>query len=259
MRKSLLLLVLLCGCATHPITGRNQLQALPALQAAYADARFVMSTEAWRIAAPLSCDEDCGDAERRKDFVRRVAQIGAELETVAKEMSPELAGRIGNFRIEVSDVLGVVTGSSAGGRIVMGSGLAGLQPSNTVLAFLIAREMAHVIARHEEENSGASILFSILGFLLPGFHVLARLGATTLGSGVLMSSWAAEQQREGDEIAIALLERAGVAASLIAIELASGIRRAKLPEGDWGARYLESAQHVARIADLRGLRLTSGP
>ena len=248
MRKSLFLVLLLSGCAIHPITGRNQILALPAAQAAYAEARFTLSTEVWRVAAPFSCGDDCSDADQLAHLSRRVALLGAELETLAHQVSPELAGRIGAFKFEVSDAPGAGTASSAGGRISIGSGLAALEPTDTVLAFLIAREMAHVIARHAEENSGASMLFSVLGFLLPGFHVLARFAATTAGSGVLTNSWAAEQQREGDEIAVALLERAGLTSPEIALALAHGLDHARLADNEWGARYLESAQHVSRIA-----------
>lgn len=248
MRKSLILVLLLSGCAIHPITGRNQIQALPAVQAAYADLTFTLSTEAWTIAAPLSCDPDCGGAQRAADLSRRVARLGGELEVLAHQMSPELKERIGSFRIEVSEVPGVATASSAGGRISIGAELAALEPTDAVLAFLIAREMGHVIARHAEENSGASMLFTVLGFLLPGFHALARFAATTVGSGVLRSSWAAEQQREGDEIAVALLARAGLAPPEVALALAHGLDHPRLAGNEWSARYLESVRHVGRIA-----------
>ena len=248
MKRSLLLVLLLSGCAVHPITGRNQIQALPAVQVAYADLGFAWSTEAWRVATPLSCDQDCGDAQRRADLSLRVERLGGELTARAHQLSPELKERIGAFNIEVNDVLGAGTASSAGGRISIGAGLSALEPTDTVLAFLIAREMAHVIARHAEENSGASMLFTVLGFLLPGFHVIARFAATTLGSGVLKSCWAAEQQREGDLIAVALLERAGRTPPEVALALAHGLNRARLADDEWGVRYLASAQHVARIA-----------
>ena len=64
----------------------------------------------------------------------------------------------------------------------------------------------------------------------------------------LTGSWAAQQQREADEIAIALLDRTGLSVRSVALGLEGGINRARLPEGEWGARYLESAQRVAAIA-----------
>ena len=244
----LLGLALLPGCSTHPITGRDQLLALPAVQVAHADMGFALSTGARLIAASPSCEQDCGGAEDLTRFAGRVETIGTRLEASARNISPELFGRIDGFQIEVNTALGVGTGSSAGGRIALGSGLAGLEPTDTVIAFLIAREMAHVIARHAEENSGASIVVSALSMLLPGINVIARLLASTLGSGALRDSWATQQQREADEIAIALLERTGLPALSVALGLESGVKRARLPDDEWGARYFESMQRVALIA-----------
>ena len=183
-----------------------------------------------------------GDADKIYDTAT------ARLEVIAREMAPDLFERIGKFRIEVNDALGAGTGSSASGRIVLGSGLARLEPDDSVIAFLVAREMAHVIARHAEEDSGASIVLSALGMLLPGFNIVARFVATTLGSRALTSSWAVQQQREADEIAVALLERSGLPARSVALGLENGIKRARLPDDEWGARYLESARRVAAIA-----------
>ena len=244
----LLGLALLAGCATHPITGRDQILALPSVQAAYSDVGFALSTGAQRITGPRSCWQGCSSDEAPAAFTGRIESIALQLEASARDLSPELFERIERFRIEVSPSLGIGTGSSAGGRIALGTGLIELEPSDTVLAFLIAREMAHVIARHEEENSGASMTFSALGFLLPGINVVAKFIASAVGSGALKSSWAAQQRQEADEIAIALLERGSISAHGVALELASGLIRARVPEDEWGVRYIESMQRVALIA-----------
>lgn len=244
----LLGLALLTGCTTHPITGREQILALPEIQGIYADMDYALSTIAQDITAPPSCEQDCGSAEDVANFPSRVKTIGTQLTASARDMSPEQFKRIGGFRIEVKESLGVGTGSSASGRIALGSGLARLEPTDTVIAFLIAREMAHVIARHAEENSGASIVFSALGMLVPGINVIVRLVATTLGAGMLKGNWATHQQREADEIALALLERIGLSARSVALGLERGVKQARLPDDEWGARYLESTQRVALIA-----------
>lgn len=239
-------LAVLCACSTHPITGRNQIASMPAVQA-YADATFALSSAAQHVTA-LPCEEACSSAEEIEAFAERVRETAAHLELAAREVSPELFERIGAFRVEVDDRLGVGSGSTAGGRVALGSGLAMLQPTDTVIAFLLAREMAHVIARHSEENSGASLVLSALGLLLPGFHVIARWVATAVGSGALQSTWAAQQQREADEIAVRLLELSGLPVLRVARSLESGVRRAQLPENAWGARYADSAQRVALMA-----------
>lgn len=229
-------LALLPACSTNPITGRDQILPLPAVQAAHADVGFALSSGPQR------------SAEDFAGFSRRAAAIGVRLEASARDMAPDLFERIGKFQIEMNDAIGVDTGSSAGGRIVLGTGLAGLELTDTVIAFLIAREMAHVIARHAEEDSGASIAFSVLGMLLPGVNFIARFVATRLGSSVVTDSWAAQQQREADEIAMELLEQTGLRARTVALELDIGINRERLPAGEWGKRYFESAQRAERIA-----------
>jgi Zn-dependent protease with chaperone function len=244
----LVALALLPGCSTNPITGRDQILALPAVQAAHADVSFALSTGAQSIAVAPACEQDCGEDIAR--FANRVAAIGARLEASARGMAPDVFERIEKFQIQVNDAAGAGTGSSAGGRIVLGTGLAWLEPTDGVIAFLVAREMAHVIARHAEENSGASIVFSVLGMLLPGFNLIARFVATRAGSSALAESWAVQQQREADEIALALLEVSGLPVRIVALELDIGIKRSRLPDDEWGARYLESAQRAERIAAL---------
>lgn len=230
------------------MTGRGQILALPAVQAAHADVAFAISTYGQGFAASPPCGPDCRNAGNPAMFAARVATIGARLERSARAVSPELPGRIGRFRIEVNDALGIGTGSSAGGRVALGSGLAGLEPTDTVIAFLIAREMAHVIGRHAEENSGASIVFSALSALLPGINVIVRLAASAAGSDALKRSWATQQQREADVIALLLLEHSGLSSSSVALDLATGIRGAGVPADEWGARYFESIRRVTVIA-----------
>jgi predicted Zn-dependent protease len=127
-----------------------------------------------------------------------------------------------------------------------------------VIAFLVAREMAHVIARHAEEDSGASLVLSALGALLPGFNVVERFVATTLGGDALKGSWEAKQQLEADEIAIALLERTGVSALSIARSLQDEAKHEHLPDSEWGARYAESLRRATLIATTSPRYTVSG-
>jgi Zn-dependent protease with chaperone function len=252
MRKvALVSLALAClsGCSTHPITGRDQIVAFPVVQRAHAEMGFALFTGAGPEAGDASCAPGCDGDGGRAQFARRVAAIGARLGAAARELSPADLGRMRRFRFEVNDALGSSTGSSAGGRIALGSGLALLEPTDTEIAFLVSREMAHVIARHAEENSGASLLFSVLGqLLLPGAHVIARLVATTIGSQALKGSWAAAQQREADDIAIALMARIGLPPFDLALALQDGAMHARLPAGAWSASYLASARYVDQLA-----------
>lgn len=231
------------------MTGRDQIVAVPAAQA-HADIGFAISNSARRISLAKPCRESCKDDDLLTSFILRVALVSAELETAARSLSPDAMSRIGSFVVSVDPELGVATGSSAGGRIALGAAIAQLEPADDAIAFLIGREMAHVIARHDEEDSGARIFSSALTTFIPGFSVVVKLLASTLGGGALMRSWAAEQRREADEIAVALLERAGRSTATVAQSLAATLKHAKLPEGEWATRYSESAARVALLAEL---------
>ena len=241
-------MALLSGCATHPLTGRDQIIVLPAVQALHADVSFAVATAANGAVPSPACEQPCSGAGDIAGFSARVAAIGARFEVSARAIAPETFERIAGFQIEVNDAMGVSTGSSAGGRVVLGAGLARLAPTDGVISFLIAREMAHVIARHAEENSGASIAFSVLGILFPGFNLIAKAIASKVGSSMLTGSWEAQQQREADEIAVALLEHSGLSAKIIALELDAGLANDRLPADAWGASYLASTRRVALIA-----------
>jgi hypothetical protein len=218
--------------------------ALPAVQA-HADIGFTLSSSARRLGDAQPCGDEC--SAQLRAFEAQVKRTGEALELAARAMSPDLFERITAFQVGVDPELGISTGSSARGRIALGKGIATLAPEDDVTAFLIAREMAHVIARHDEEDSGARIIFSALTTLLP-VTLIARVIASTLGSGALMGSWAEQQRREADEIALALLVRTGRSPSDISRALAGGLRKELLPEGDWTARFQDSTARVAAKA-----------
>ena len=247
-------ILILCGCTTHPITGRGQLVEFPAAQV-HAEAGYALSKSAKRMAETeaqiAGCNAACQDRQRR--FGARVAEIGKTLEAAARDMSPESVARIGAFDIGVDPEMDMATASSAGGRIALGAGLARLEPNDDVIAFLIAREMAHVIARHDEEDSGARIFFSAVTALLP-IALVARLVASMVGSGAMMGSWAGEQRREADEIAVALLVRTGRTVYGVGRSLANGLKTDRMPADEWTIRYKESAERVASVAEAEPQR-----
>ena len=248
-RTALLAAVLLCGCSTNPITGRDQMVEFPAVQA-HADVGFALSKSAKRIAETEAQMQVCNGPclARQERFAAQVAEAGKALQVAARDMSPDTFERIGAFDVGVDPDLGVATASSAGGRIALGAGLARLEPNDDVVAFLVAREMAHVLARHDEEDSGARIFFSAVTALLP-IALVVRLVASTLGSGAMMGSWAGDQRREADEIALALLVRTGRNVYGVSRSLARGIKVEGAPADEWTTRYKESAARVAAAAE----------
>lgn len=257
-------IAVLAGCAVNPSTGRNQLIALPAAQIAHADVSFSLAAVAQGLASASPCARTnhsepaanptlpaCPSAETTARFAQQVERIGAELATEARSLAPELFTRISAFQIGVETGIDAGTGSSAGGRIAVAADLAALDPTDDVVAFLIAREMGHVIARHGEEDSGARIAFSALTTIVPIGGLIVKLAASVVGSQALKTTWAERQRREADELALALLNRCQRSSDIIALNLRVGLKRERLPEGEWGGYFAQSIERVDAIAHAR--------
>jgi Zn-dependent protease with chaperone function len=253
-------LVAFAGCAVNPHTGRSQLIALPAAQIAHAELSFSLAKAAGGLGRGLACATDstgdsvpttetlCATEAELARFVTQVKRVGEELAAEARQFSPDLFTRISDFQIGVISGAGAGTASSAGGQIVLASELASLDPTDDVVAFLIAREMGHVIARHGEEAAGARIAFSALTAIVPLGGLIVRFAASFLGSQAVTSGWAEGQRRDADELALALLARTARSTAVIALNLRVGLKRERLPEGEWSAHFLQSVERVEAVA-----------
>jgi Zn-dependent protease with chaperone function len=250
---------MLAGCAVNPNTGRNQLIALSAAQIAYSDMGFSLAAAAAGVGYSPQCANTmhqepglgelpraCANEENVSRFIRQVERIGAELASEARNFAPDLFTRIRDFQITVE--AGGNTSSSAGGRIVLSRDLAALDPTDDVVAFLIAREMGHVIARHGEEVSGARMMFSALSAVFPIGGLVLKFAASLVGSQALTMSWAERQRRDADEIALTLLDRSGRSPGAIARNLRIGLRHDRLADGEWGTYLGESIERATVFA-----------
>lgn len=173
------------------------------------------------------------DADAATRFARQVERVAAALQSGAQDLYPDLAQRVPGLVQNSFDVY-VVAGdepgsaSSANGRIALNAALGALKPYDEWLAFVIAREMGHVIARHHEENSAASIATSvILNILLPGSSLL-KSAISTGGAGIAASSKREVQAPEADSIALELLAASGFHLG----DVAPALRIGSAPAGD---------------------------
>lgn len=261
---SILAFALLTGCSTNPNTGREQFLALPAVHAVQAKMGFSLLAGGLPLVPSAACGRvsptgpqaaatglRCAEAEQTAKFVRQVERIGTELAAEARVFAPELFQRIDDFQIGVHQDMNGGTGSSARGRIVLSSELSRLDPTDDVVAFLIAREMGHVIARHDEEDAGVRMVFSALTALIPGFSVIGKFAASSLGALGFTRTWATQQRREADEIALALLERTDRSRAVIALNLRAGLNREQLRAGQWDTQFAESADWVSSMVRER--------
>jgi hypothetical protein len=224
------------------------------LAATYADITFTL-TSGFR--QTLACDGAAGcvgpsgkGAAMR--FGQQVRRVGDALQRGAQHLYPDLASRLpksAGSRFDVYVVDGDEPGSvsSADGRIALNAALGARQPYDDWMAFVIAREMGHVIGRHHEENSSAGIATSvIMSILIPGSGWLKTL-ISAGGSGIAAKSKREVQALEADVIALNLLEAAGF--RLRDIYLTLLIDPVVLDEGTWSQAFRLSSDYL--LAEFR--------
>ncbi len=231
----LLALLLLGACSTSP-NGRLQVTAPAPVSDVYSevDMRLNLAT----ADSMQRCEDDC---TLNQLFDQQVAQTGSRLAQAAYALFPDLGSRLNSFEFVVADKSKAGSASNARGKIVIFRGVQQLQLNEPALAFLMAREMAHVIGQHHGENSATRVMIAVLaGVLFPVSNLFNGTAATQtafsstaattaassvtsyVGSKLALASLKPEQISEADLIALGLLEHLGwthqdVAASLAGI------------------------------------------
>lgn len=239
------------GCTSMPTDDTpQQLVDLP-LASAYADAAFTLSNLAWH---GLRCaDGDCPRAPADEErFAAQVKDVAGRLQDGARTLYPDLGRRIpnvaaGRFEVFVLADDDAGSASTADGRIALHSALADGAPEDAWLAFVIAREMGHVIARHPEEKSLLSIAASaILNFVVPGSGLL-KSAVSAVGSLLAAHGKHDSQSREADAIAHRLLVASGFPLRNVARSLQNA--RPLPDDSRWARSFAQSS--AALLAETR--------
>ncbi|MDD5299906.1 MAG: AMIN domain-containing protein [Gallionella sp.] len=253
----------LAACASSP-NGRMQMAAPTSVSAVYSemDMHLSLVTEA-NTGAP------CAGAECELDraFDQKILRLGTSLAQSAFATYPDLTRQFGKFEFIIAEKSNPGSVSSAAGTVVIFRGVQKLNLGDETLAFLIAREMGHVIGRHHEENSATSILFSVLAsVLMPMSNLIsgssaamaqtastssaastaAASAASFIGSKITISSHKIEQLREADAIAMNLLERLGWNRNDIAGALVASTRI--MGDDSWSKDLRASAEREMTLA-----------
>lgn len=216
--------MLLGACATSP-QGRMQVTVPPSISAVHSEMGMRLE-----LASAVDTPSPCFGVECRLDraFDQRVQRLGARLAQSAFEIHPDLTERFSQFEFVIAEKAEPGSASSAAGTVVIFRGVQKLRLDEEALAFLIAREMGHVISRHHDEDSATSILFSIVAqVLLPVTNLIrgsaaliqtasATATASTLstaasfvGSRIVIESYRLDQLHEADAVALDLLASLG--------------------------------------------------
>ncbi|OGA21860.1 MAG: hypothetical protein A3I02_15685 [Betaproteobacteria bacterium RIFCSPLOWO2_02_FULL_67_26] len=269
---------MLSGCAATPQDGRLSLNLPPEMTAVYSevDMQLMLVT---RADAPSRCTEPA--CSMWDDVDQRVARIGPDLAKAAYRLYPDIASRVRNFEFVVADKSEPGTVSASSGRIMVLRPVGSLAPNDAAFAFILAREVGHVVANHHEENVSATLIVSALVHLIAPVANLPQLfgnlflanaatgGASAsiaanaamtatsfLGSRVLLTTYKPRQRDEADLIAVSLLAQLGydvpaVTAAFASVNLNS-------PETEWTVGLRASvAQLSAPAPAIRNVVLDS--
>jgi len=259
---SVFLLFFITACATSP-EGRPQLVAPAALQgfsAVYSE--FDMHLQLVTAADAPACQEAQCIADRA--FEQRILALGRRLAIAAYRQHADLYLRFPRFEFIVADKSERGAASSAGGTVIVYRGLQRDNLDDAVLAFVLAREMCHVIAGHHDENVAASILVAVAAqILFPALNIgglfasgaasAVALQATALtsaasfaGSRALRASYRPQQVREAEVMSMKLLAASGWDGIEVSEKLES--LSLSLPEDSgWTGELRESVVSVARM------------
>jgi hypothetical protein len=265
---------LLGACATSP-TGRSQLVSPQPVSAVYSEVNMRLKLVAAADPKGRCAESEC---DASQEFKLRVARLGERLADTAFEIYPDLRERIERFEFVIADKAEPGTTSNASGTVVIFSGTRQLELSDPALAFVLARELGHVIGNHHNENTATKIIVSVLAQVLvpvsgifhalsflPGASSLAAASATTatvsaasaatmattsaasfLGSQAVIASYWPAQLSEADTIALTVLARMGYEPQETADALAATEQR--LVDDSWLQDLRASSGHVAQIA-----------
>lgn len=189
--------LVLCGCATTPITGRSQLMLVSEAQ------ETALGVEAYREVL-------------QKEPVTQDPRYTAPVQRIARRL--EAAANRPDLRWEVRVIEEDKTVNAfalPGGKIGVYTGIFPIAQTETGLAIIMGHELGHVIARHGAERisqqMGAQLLGSVLAI---GFqaspYANTIMAAYGLGAqvGVLLP-YSRLQESEADRIGLVLAAKAG--------------------------------------------------
>jgi len=218
---ALLSCIALAGCASSQ-TGRQQVVLPTQVSEVYSEVDLQMKL----VSAAAPSIEQSEDQCLSFEYQRQIRKLMEKTVVTAKRLYPDLDERGVKFRFEVAPSAQAGVFSNAGGTIVILQGTQDMPLPDSVLSYVIAREMGHVVGRHHDENSAATVMFSVLtqvlfpaAALVKGLAVVLPTTAmgtavtasavSYLGATALRTTYRGDHLREAEEIAFTLLAESG--------------------------------------------------
>jgi hypothetical protein len=204
------------------------------------------------------------ECELDRAFDQKILRISTDLARSAFETYPDLVKRFGKFEFVIAEKANPGSVSNASGKVVIFRGIQKLGLGDEALAFLIAREMGHVISRHHEENSATRIMFTVLAAIfipasnmISGSAALVQTASTStitsaasyIGSRLTIENNKLDQLHEADAIALNLMGKLGWKRNDIADVLISSTQ--VMGDDSWSKGLRASAEDAVRLADAQ--------
>ena len=203
------LVVLLAGCSTVPISGRSQIMLVQDSE--------ILSSSALQYKQFLSKVKISKNATSTAQ-VRRVGQkvAAATMLYLKQNGLGDMASQM-KWEFNVVEDKAVNAFCMPGGKIVIYTGILPLCATDDELATVVSHEVSHAIARHSNERLSTEILRQMGGRVL-----VSAVGSTSaitntviqqaygLGSQVLVSlPYSRKQEHEADQIGLVFMAMAG--------------------------------------------------
>jgi Zn-dependent protease with chaperone function len=180
-------------------------------------------------------------------FQEQVRRISAGLQNAARGLYPEQMKHVGAFDVYVGNSQDLSTMSSGTGKIAVNAGFSKLNPTDDWMAFVIAREMGHVVAGHHDSNSGASLVVSVLmNFIVPGSGLI-KSALSFAGSQLASESGRDKQTKEADEVAMKLLEAAGYTKKSVVLNLRLNPLGEEVSKTSWAGAFRASSVRLTGV------------
>jgi len=210
------------GCATRRAeTGREKVVAPAPVSQVYSEVDLAV-----KLATAAPPTEDMSeDACLQYEYQRHIRKLTERLVAKARVLYPDLVERGIEFQFLVAPSAQPGVLSNAGGTIIVLQGTQPMLPDAT-LAFVLAREIGHVIGRHHDEDSATRMMFSALTYVLFPAAALVKGLSTVLpttvagtavtgaavsylGATALRMTYRDDHLREAERIAFRLMAESG--------------------------------------------------
>ena len=155
---AILLLGLLIGCATVPITGRRQLTIIPA-----GEMQTMSFSQYDQVLAESQLSQDADATAMIKRVGVRI-QGAVEQYFAERDMSDRLAGYAWDFNLIESDQ--VNAWCMPGGKVAFYTGILPVCGSEAGVAVVMGHEIAHAIAEHGNERMSQGLILQMGGIAL---------------------------------------------------------------------------------------------